>query len=633
MNMSLGLVPALPLIGFLILLFFGTHLSRLWAAFLGVLCIALSCGAMIWIGLEYFVSTPDFQAYREIEWTWIPLYSSKLEGTTIQFAFYLDALSMLMMGVITFVGTLIALFSVKYMDHDEGIARYFAGMNLFVASMLVLVLADNFLLLFLGWEGVGLCSYLLIGFWYEDPSTGRASMKAFITTRIGDVSLLFALLLLFREFGTLSIQEIIELANIQWLIGSPTATMVALCLLGGAVGKSAQIPLHTWLPDAMKGPTPVSALIHAATMVTAGVYLIARTGSIFALAPVAQTCVLVIGAATLLVAGLSAMVQTDMKRVLAYSTISQIGYMFLALGAGAYTAAMFHFMAHAFFKALLFLSAGAIGYSMDHNHDMFKMGDLKSRLPFIFLVFLIGSSCLAALPLVTAGFYSKEFILGQVFASSIGGVWPWFIGAIGALITGFYAFRMVFISFFGVAKGNLSLMPNINMYIPLFLLALLSLVVGFLQTPSVLFNISLFNEFVGSSVLPSMSVEENHQTEWILLLVASILSLAGIFVAYVLYVKKNIQYSSKEYSSSLVYQFLFKGFYFDAVYERFLVKPFIYIARLLRRDMIQLLCHTLGQLVILVHRLLSLMQTGHLRHYAYVLVSAALIISLIMVLS
>jgi NADH-quinone oxidoreductase subunit L len=276
--------------------------------------------------------------------------------------------------------------------------------------MLTLVLADNLLLLYLGWEGVGLCSYLLIGFWFRDPVNGRAARKAFIVTRIGDTAMAIGLFLLFTNLGTLNIQELMQAAHNQWPVGSGIAMLAAALLLGGALGKSAQIPLQVWLPDAMAGPTPVSALIHAATMVTAGVYLIARTHVIFELAPLVQYAVAVIGAATLLVAGFSALAQRDIKRV-PYSTISQIGYMFLGLGVGAWSAAMFHFMTHAFFKALLFLGAGVVILAQHHEHDMFKMGGLKDRLPLTFWTFLIGSASLSALPLVTAGFYSKDQIL------------------------------------------------------------------------------------------------------------------------------------------------------------------------------------------------------------------------------
>src|SRR6201993_1147111 len=332
-------------------------------------------------------------------------------GFQPEIAFYLDPVSLLMLLVVTFVGFLIHLYSVEYMRDDEGYARFFAYMNLFVASMIILVLANNFLLLYLGWEGVGLCSFLLIGFWYQDPANVRAASKAFIVTRFGDTAFAVGLFLLFTRLGTLDIQELMHRASARWAPGSGVAIAAAALLLGGAVGKSAQLPLQTWLPDAMAGPTPTSALIHAATMVTAGVYLIARTHVLFALAPPVQFAVAVIGIATLLLAGFSALTQHDIKRVLAYSTVSQIGYMFLALGVGAWQAAIFHFMTHAFFKALLFLGAGVIINALHDEHSIFRMGGLRKELPVTFWPFLIAGCSLAGLPFITAGFFSKDLII------------------------------------------------------------------------------------------------------------------------------------------------------------------------------------------------------------------------------
>src|SRR5690348_10448897 len=340
-----------------------------------------------------------------------------------------------MVLVITFVAFLIHLYSTEYMEGDVGYSRFFAYMNLFVASMVTLVLADNLLLLYLGWEGVGLCSYLLIGFWYTDPANGRAARKAFIVTRVGDTSMVIGLFLIFQRLGTLNIQDLMHRAAQQWPVGAAVAIAVSALLLGGAVGKSAQLPLQTWLPDAMAGPTPTSALIHAATMVTAGVYLIARTHVLFSLAPPVMLAVAVIGAATLLLAGCSALTQRDIKRVLAYSTISQIGYMFLALGVGAWAAAIFHLMTHAFFKALLFLSAGVVIQRLGEEHDIFRMGGLRHRMPLAFWSFLAGSASLAALPILTAGFYSKDLILWAAWSDGFGGKWLWGGALLGAFLT------------------------------------------------------------------------------------------------------------------------------------------------------------------------------------------------------
>ncbi len=337
------------------------------------------------------------------------------------------------------------------MRGDDGYARFFSYMNLFVASMLFLVLADDLLFLYFGWEGVGLCSYLLIGFWYKDPANGAAARKAFVVTRVGDTLMLLGLFLLYRQFDTLNIDTILDASAGVWAVGDPVATLACLLLLGGAVGKSAQLPLQTWLPDAMAGPTPVSALIHAATMVTAGVYLIARTHPLFALSPFALECVAVVGAVTLLLAGFTALMQTDIKRILAYSTMSQIGYMFLAEGVGAYDSAMFHLMTHAFFKALLFLSAGSVILALHHEQDIFKMGGLRRRLPFVFASMLVGTLALTAFPF-TAGYFSKDEILHHVYSSGHHGLW--LAGLLGAFLTSLYSFRLIFIVFFGPERTS-----------------------------------------------------------------------------------------------------------------------------------------------------------------------------------
>ena len=431
----LWLVPAFCLAGFLVLAVLGGRLPRRGVAIVGVGSVALSTLAAFLVAGSFLGTPPAGNAYTQTLWQWM-----SVSGLSPRIAFYLDALSLLMVLVVTFVGLLIHLYSAEFMIDDEGYSRFFAYMNLFVASMLTLVLADNLLLLYLGWEGVGLCSYLLIGFWYTDPANGAAAQKAFIVTRIGDTAMALGLFLSFTRLGTLDIQSLMQRAAREWPTGSAPAAAAALLLLGGALGKSAQLPLQTWLPDAMAGPTPVSALIHAATMVTAGVYLIARTHVLFALAPAVQLLVGVIGAATLLLAGCSALTQRDIKRVLAYSTISQIGYMFLALGVGAWGAAMFHFMTHAFFKALLFLAAGVLIQALNHEHDIFRMGGLWRQLPVAFWTFLVGGAALAGFPLITAGFYSKDLILAQAWSSGLAGHWLWAAGWIGALLTAVTSF-------------------------------------------------------------------------------------------------------------------------------------------------------------------------------------------------
>ena len=379
MKTLIALIPALPMISFLILVLFSGKLSRKVAGWIGAGSIGIAAVLTVIVSVDLISALPEIKSYQITLWQWM-----SVGNLSADISFRLDSLSLVFCFVITFVGFLIHSYSIGFMDKDEGIIRFFAYMNLFVSSMLILVLADNILLVYLGWEGVGLCSYLLIGFWYKEPENGTAARKAFIITRIGDTAMIIGIFILFLSFGTFNIQDIMHLASAKWVAGSSIATITAVLLLGGALGKSAQVPLQTWLPDAMAGPSPVSALIHAATMVTAGVYLIARTNVLFSLAPIVQGFIAGIGALTLLIAGFSALTQHDLKRILAYSTISQIGYMFLALGVGAYSAAIFHFMIHAFFKALLFLAAGVVILVLNEEHDIFKMGGLRKKMPAVF---------------------------------------------------------------------------------------------------------------------------------------------------------------------------------------------------------------------------------------------------------
>ena len=455
MSTIIALIPAIPFLSFLILALFGHRLNRKISGIIGAGSIGIITILTFIAAAHFFRTLPEIKSYSVSVWEWINAGNLKVD-----ISFSLDALSLVFCFVITFVGFLIHLYSIGFMARDDGFTRFFAYMNLFVGSMLVLVLADNILLMYLGWEGVGLCSYLLIGFWYKEPQNGYAARKAFIITRIGDTAMIIGIFILFITFGTVNINELMQQASAKWVAGSSIAVLTAALLLCGALGKSAQLPLQTWLPDAMAGPSPVSALIHAATMVTAGVYLIARTHVLFILAPVVQSAIAVIGALTLLIAGFSALAQHDLKRILAYSTISQIGYMFLALGVGAWSAAVFHFMIHAFFKALLFLGAGVVILVLDEEHDIFKMGGLRKKMPIVFYTFLIGSASLSALPLVTAGFYSKDQILWYSLTSPTGNTILWLAGITGAFLTALYSFRMIFITFYGVAKTEPSFLPG-----------------------------------------------------------------------------------------------------------------------------------------------------------------------------
>ncbi|GAA4424532.1 NADH-quinone oxidoreductase subunit L [Pontibacter saemangeumensis] len=621
MENLLWLIPALPFLGALLLILFGNRLSRTLVGVLGVGSVGIAALITILLGIEFLSERPAF--YHQEVWQWF-----LVAGFNPSIAFHLDALSMVFVFVITFVGFLIHIYSTAYMAEDADFSRFFACMNLFVGSMLMLVMADNLLLLYLGWEGVGLCSYLLIGFWYKEPANGYAARKAFIITRVGDTAMAIGLFMLFQAFGTLHIQTILTEAPDTWAVGSQMAVIVALLLLGGAVGKSGQLPLQTWLPDAMAGPTPVSALIHAATMVTAGVYLIARMYVIFDLAPVAQLAVAVIGAVTLLIAGFSALTQYDLKRVLAYSTISQIGYMFLALGVGAWSAGIFHFMIHAFFKALLFLCAGAIILALHHEQDMRKMGGLRHSMPVVYWTFLIGAASLAALPIITAGFYSKDQILWYTLAGPVGSIWLYMAGLIGAFITSIYTFRMVFMTFYGESKTHVAHPPGKVITIPLIILAVLSLVGGFIELPHNFAHVVLFSDLM-APVLPGIMANElMAANEWVFQVLAAVVSLAGVYVAYLFYLKRPslLQSLDRSDTAMALHRFWHSGWGFDALYDALLVRPYVFLSNLNKRDIIDSFYTGLARMAEGFHEMFSATQNGVLRHYVLGVVVGAIMI-------
>ncbi|MDE3110553.1 MAG: NADH-quinone oxidoreductase subunit L, partial [Acidobacteriota bacterium] len=528
------LIPAIPFVSALLLAVGGPRMTRRSVAVVGVGSIGLVALLSILITGSFLSSLPPGNAYTQNLWTWM-----QVGAFHPQVGFYVDALSVLMTLVVTSVAFLIHLYSAEFMIDDEGYSRFFCYMNLFVASMVTLLLGSNLLLLYLGWEGVGLCSYLLIGFWYTDPVNGRAARKAFIVTRVGDSAMILGLFLLFHHLGTLDIQALLRRAAEQWPAGSPYATAAAFLLLGGAVGKSAQLPLQTWLPDAMAGPTPTSALIHAATMVTAGVYLLVRMHVLYTISPAGQFAVAVVGAATLLLAGFSALTQSDIKRVLAYSTVSQIGYMFLACGIGAWSAAIFHFMTHAFFKALLFLAAGSVINALHHEHNIFRMGGLRKELPVTFWTFLIAGCSLAGLPVVTAGFFSKGLIIWGAWASDKGSPALWAVAVIGVLLTSLYIFRLIFLVFFGEAKEPVHHKPAWTIKLPLIVLAFLSVAGGWVNLPAWLGNKPALVNFL-QLALPRLS--ETHAANFSELGSEAIVMLAfvvGLFVAWLLFLKKR----------------------------------------------------------------------------------------------
>ncbi len=595
---ALWLVPTLPLAGFLLLSLTAGKLPERAVPWIGAGSVGTAALLAAIIGIAFWNQPPESQFFRQTLWIWM-----QVDGFQPPVALYLDALSLIMAFVVTGVGFLIHMYSAGYMAGDPGYSRFFAYMNLFVFAMLVLVLADNLVLLYLGWEGVGLCSYLLIGFWYEKPENGFAARKAFVVTRVGDTAMAIGLFLLFTQLGTLDIQSAMQRAAAQWSAGSPLATAAAFLLLGGAVGKSAQLPLQTWLPDAMAGPTPVSALIHAATMVTAGVYLIARTHVLFGLAPEAQWLVAVVGAITLLMSGLTALTQTDIKRVLAYSTISQIGYMFLALGVGAWSAAIFHLMTHAFFKALLFLAAGAVILSLHHEQNIFNMGGLWRRLPIAFWTFLIGAAALVALPL-TSGYYSKHDILLAAYGAGPSGSWLWAAGVVGAFLTAVYTSRLILIVFFGPARAHHAVEEklSLSMTVPLIVLAVLAVIGGLLEMP----------------LQPVLPVSREHESGLLIGLITSLAPFAGIVVAILFYGTKRFSLEAMLRNSAgfSLYRFLLNGFCMDWLYDKVLVQPYLRLAASNKQDVVDKPYQAIVWISRSVHRLLTPTQSGKLRWYA-----------------
>ncbi len=624
----LNLIPYIvlfPLLGFLLLVLFNRYLNQSLIRIIGVGSVGLSALLTLIAGIDYLGSPAEPQSVELGLWF-------QAGDLSPSFTFLLDPLSLVFIFVVTFVGFLIHLYSAEFMKDDDGYGRFFAYMNLFVASMLILVLADNLVLLYLGWEGVGLCSFLLIGFWYKEKDNIRAAKKAFVVTRVGDTAMAIGLFLLFNHFQTLHISDIMTRIPGTWAAGSDLATWGAILLLGGAIGKSAQLPLQVWLPDAMAGPSPVSALIHAATMVTAGVYLIARTHVLFIQAPDVMLAVAVIGALTLLVAGFSALAQTDIKKVLAYSTISQIGYMFLALGVGAWSAAIFHFMVHAFFKALLFLAAGAVIMALHHEHNMFKMGGLRNKMPVTFWTFLAGAASLAALPLVTAGFYSKDTILWFTLASEKGSALLWLAGVLGALITSVYTFRMVFVTFYGKQKLEIETRPGLSVKISLVILAVLSLVAGFIEMPHNLAHVDLFSGIL-NQVLPEVNVRiQDVSVEWLSQGISALLVLAGVYLAYHFYVRDPVRMEKVALRYGGVKNFLLEGWKFDRLYHLTLVRPLTFLSEVNRRDFIDRIYELMAGSTRWWHGMVSRTQTGNVRWYIMGVTFGVVLILAIMIL-
>ncbi|MFN4256374.1 MAG: NADH-quinone oxidoreductase subunit L [Saprospiraceae bacterium] len=564
MQSLIPLIPFLPFIGFLVNGLFGKQLGKTAVGIVGAGSILASFALTVGCFNEIAASGQGIssQLYQFLA----------VDSLTVNFGFLVDQLSVWMMLIITGVGFLIHVYSIGYMHDDEGFHKFFAYLNLFVFSMLLLVMGDNFVMLFFGWEGVGLCSYLLIGFWYTNVDYGKAARKAFIMNRIGDLALLLGMFLIFKTFGSLNYAEVF--AKIGTADGA-TITTICLLLFVGACGKSAQIPLYTWLPDAMAGPTPVSALIHAATMVTAGIYLVARCNGLYSASPEAMHVVAFVGLVTAIFTAIIGLRQNDIKKVLAYSTVSQLGLMFVALGMGAYVSAMFHVTTHAFFKALLFLSAGSVIHGMGGEQDIRNMGGLRKAMPVTFWVFLIGTFAISGFPLL-AGFFSKDEIFALTWAHG-GKIW-WGFAGLSAMLTAIYMCRLLYVTFFGEFRGTAEQKHHLHespavMTVPLIILAVLSVVGGFLNTPHFM---HLGNEqwlaHWFAPVVPSPEIHLDESTEWGLMIFTTSLAMVIIVALYFVYGKKqNLPVADAAQTGAT--KLLANKFYVDEIYDVLFVRP------------------------------------------------------------
>ncbi len=632
----LFLVPALPLAGATINAIFSRKFPR-WLV--STIAVGAVGAAFVIALLEFFMllGAPEPRAFNVPLYSWIPVGDFQID-----FAFLLDPLSALMLLVVTGVGFLIHVYSMGYMEHDENYGRFFTYLNLFVFSMLVLVLGNNYLLMYVGWELVGLCSFLLISFWFTKPSAAAAGKKAFITTRIGDFGFGLGVILIFVTFGSLNFADVFTKAE-MFKIGAPVITTITLLLFAGAVGKSAQLPLYVWLPDAMEGPTPVSALIHAATMVTAGVYMVARSHVLFELAPFSSSVVAWIGGLTALFAATIALVQMDLKRVLAYSTISQLGYMFLGVGVTAYGAGVFHLMTHAFFKALLFLAAGSVMHAMNNVIDMRQLGGLRKKMPWTYATFFVAALAIAGVPGL-AGFFSKDEILAAAFEANPA---LWAIGLFTAGLTAFYMFRAFFLTFHTEPRWPKAEAAHgdhdghgawhgphespATMTVPLALLAVLSALAGYVGLPKVI-GTNLLEEYFAPlfGKVAESAVALPASTEWMLIGASVAAGLIGIGVAYWFYIAspdipKNL---AKQFSG--VYNLLWHKYYVDELYSAVFVEPgrklAMFLWQVIDKQVIDGTANGLARTMGAISGVLRGWQSGYARAYALVMLAGVVIV-------
>lgn len=565
------LIPLLPLFGFVVIGVLNKRISVTWsgtiASAMVFLSFLISCIMYYYVQQDSSVFSPQGVVLTKFDWI-------NVGDLNISFSLLVDRLSVIMMLVITGVGFLIHVYSIGYMNHEPDHGRFFAYMNLFIFFMLLLVMGSNYLVMFAGWEGVGLCSYLLIGFWFKNTEYNNAAKKAFIMNRIGDLGFLLGIFMIYVTFGSLNYHDVFQHAK-SFPTGSPVLTAITLLLFVGAIGKSAQIPLYTWLPDAMAGPTPVSALIHAATMVTAGIYMIVRSNVLYTLAPFSAECVAVIGLITAIFAATIGLKQNDIKKVLAYSTVSQLGYMFVALGIGAYDTALFHVVTHAFFKALLFLCAGSVIHAMSNEQDIRKMGGLRKKLPLTHATFLIGTLAIIGMP-PFAGFFSKDEILSKVHEHSL---IMFVLLAITSAITAIYMLRLYYLTFYGDFRGTEQQMTHLHesplvMTIPLLILSILATVGGLMGIPEIFHLPHYFSSFMHSivsfgyeSTLPS----ENF--EWSLVITSVVALIIIIFVLRNYYTVKKVVPEDDNVELSFISKLITNKYYVDELYEVVITKP------------------------------------------------------------
>jgi NADH-quinone oxidoreductase subunit L len=637
MGEALYLITLFPLLGFLVNGLLGRWLSERQSGMVASMAVLGSFMISAQALLALLALPVEQRLFTQSLFSWIPV--GELQ---INIGYSFDPLSAVMTMVVSGVGLLIHIYSIGYMHGDPGIRRYFSFLNLFTFMMLTLVLADNLVLLFLGWEGVGLCSYLLIGFWFDDDSKARAGMKAFIVNRIGDAGFIVAMILLYNQFGTLSIAEIAHTAP-EAQVGRGFFTAVTLLMFLGATGKSAQIPLYVWLPDAMAGPTPVSALIHAATMVTAGVYLIARNSILYTMAPLTMTVVAVIGILTAFYAATIAVTQNDIKKVLAYSTISQLGYMFTAVGVGAFSAGIFHLMTHAFFKGLLFLGAGSVIHGLNGEQDMSKMGGLRAVMPTTYWTMMVGVLAISGIPGLS-GFFSKDEILWSAFNQHGGFSWIWLLGILTAGITAFYMFRLLFRTFYGEAVWKESHKPHESpsmMAIPLVLLAFLSIFGGYVGVPEALGGSNRFHQFL-QPVLASYPVvgepvhHGSNMLELLLMGVSILVVVAGLYYAYRVYVKHPSLADDLAHRLGPAYRLSFNKYYIDEIYDHLIIRPFTILASFSWRwfdvqvvdGTVNESGRTIGRLSAVIRRI----QNGFIQHYASIILLGVIFILLYLVI-